>query len=126
MLPKYKRILLKLSGEALMGNKNFGLDSEVIVTENYGTYTDRKAHIQGKEYGWNHSISEILNSLINAGIEIQQFNDFNYSPYPNFAGSVEVEKGKWLIKGLEGKIPVVYSVKSIKKQETIPIAIGTK
>src|SRR6185295_696835 len=31
MLPKYKRILLKLSGEALMGNKNFGLDSEVIT-----------------------------------------------------------------------------------------------
>lgn len=30
MLPKYKRILLKLSGESLMGDKNFGLDSEVI------------------------------------------------------------------------------------------------
>jgi uridylate kinase len=30
MLPKYKRILLKLSGEALMGDKNFGLDSDVI------------------------------------------------------------------------------------------------
>lgn len=30
MLPKYKRILLKLSGESLMGEKNFGLDSEVI------------------------------------------------------------------------------------------------
>jgi uridylate kinase len=30
MLPKYKRILLKLSGEALMGNKNFGFDTDVI------------------------------------------------------------------------------------------------
>lgn len=30
MLPRYKRILLKLSGESLMGNKNFGLDSQVI------------------------------------------------------------------------------------------------
>src|SRR5205085_9641324 len=30
MLPKYKRILLKLSGESLMGDKNFGLDSAVI------------------------------------------------------------------------------------------------
>ena len=30
MLPKFKRILLKLSGESLMGNKNFGLDSEVL------------------------------------------------------------------------------------------------
>ncbi len=30
MLPKYKRILLKLSGEALMGNKSFGFDTDVI------------------------------------------------------------------------------------------------
>jgi uridylate kinase len=30
MLPKYKRILLKLSGEALMGDKNFGFDNDVI------------------------------------------------------------------------------------------------
>jgi len=29
--PKYKRILLKLSGEALMGNAEFGIDPEVIV-----------------------------------------------------------------------------------------------
>ena len=27
---KYKRILLKLSGEALMGSKNFGIDSEIL------------------------------------------------------------------------------------------------
>ncbi len=30
MLPKYKRVLLKLSGESLMGDKNFGLDPVVI------------------------------------------------------------------------------------------------
>lgn len=31
MLPKYKRILLKLSGESLMGDKNFGIDPDVIA-----------------------------------------------------------------------------------------------
>jgi uridylate kinase len=31
MLPKYNRILLKLSGEALMGDKNFGFDNAVIA-----------------------------------------------------------------------------------------------
>lgn len=30
MQPRYKRILLKLSGESLMGNKSFGLDPEVV------------------------------------------------------------------------------------------------
>src|SRR5213595_1785696 len=30
MLPKYKRVLLKLSGESLMGDKSFGLDHKVL------------------------------------------------------------------------------------------------
>jgi uridylate kinase len=30
MLPKFKRVLLKVSGESLMGDKNFGLDSDVL------------------------------------------------------------------------------------------------
>jgi uridylate kinase len=30
MLPKYKRILLKLSGESLMGDKSFGFDTKVL------------------------------------------------------------------------------------------------
>lgn len=31
MLPRYKRVLLKLSGESLMGDKNFGFDNGVIA-----------------------------------------------------------------------------------------------
>jgi uridylate kinase len=30
MLPKFKRVLLKLSGESLMGDKSFGLDPEIL------------------------------------------------------------------------------------------------
>ncbi|MDP4263384.1 MAG: class I SAM-dependent methyltransferase [Bacteroidota bacterium] len=88
---------------------------ETIITENYGTYTNRKAPITGKEYGWNHGISEILNALINQGLEIQQFNEFMYSPYPNFSNTIQGDEGHWYIKGMEGKIPMVYSIKAIKK-----------
>lgn len=88
---------------------------ELIVTENYGTYTDRHADIKGKEYSWNHSISEVLNALIKEGLEIQHFNEFMYSPYPNFSNTVQGNDGNWYIKGMEGKIPMVYSVKAVKK-----------
>ena len=30
MIPKYNRILLKLSGESLMGNRNYGIDSQML------------------------------------------------------------------------------------------------
>lgn len=87
---------------------------ELIITENNGTYTDREAVITGKEYSWNHSISEVLNALIKAGLKIQSFNEYMYSPYPCFSKTVETEKGKWHIKGMEGRIPMLYSVKAIK------------
>jgi SAM-dependent methyltransferase len=97
---------------------------EVIVMENEGTYTDTdhksdiKARLpdgQGKEYSWNHSISELLNALIKQGLQIQHFNEFMYSPYPCFSNTVEIEKGKWQIKGMEGKIPMVYSILAKRK-----------
>lgn len=88
---------------------------EVIITENQGTYTDRNADIKGKEYSWNHSISEVLNVLLKAGLKIEFFNEHMYSPYPCFRNVVEFEPGKWHIKGLEGKIPIVYSLKALKQ-----------
>ena len=87
---------------------------ELIITENEGTYTDRNADIKGKEYSWNHSISEVLNALINAGLKIEFFNEHMYSPYPCFRNVIETETGKWHIKGMEGKIPMVYSLRARK------------
>lgn len=88
---------------------------EIIITEQQGTYTDRDADIKGKEYSWNHSISEVLNALINAGLQIEFFNEYNYSPYPCFRNITEFEPGKWHFNGMEGKIPVVYSLKAVHK-----------
>ena len=87
---------------------------EVIITENQGTYTDRNADIKGKEYSWNHSISEVLNALTGAGLQLKQFNEFMYSPYPCFRNVIEFEPGKWHIRGLEGKIPMLYSLKATR------------
>jgi len=89
---------------------------EVIVTENQGTYTDRTAAITGKEYSWNHSISEVLSALIGAGLQLRLFNEHMYSPYSCFRNMVETEKGQWHIKGMESKLPMVYSLKAIKAE----------
>ncbi len=89
--------------------------TDVIVVENQATYVENKEPIISKEYGWNHSISEILNALMNNGLELNFFNEHDYSPYPCFNNVIEFEKGKWHIKGMEGKIPMVYSLKAVKK-----------
>ena len=88
---------------------------QLIEMEAEGTYTDRNAEIQGKEYSWNHSLSEVLNALINHGLRIEFFNEYSYSPYPCFKNIVQGSDGNWRVKGLEDKIPMVYSVKANKR-----------
>jgi len=88
---------------------------EVIVTENQGTYTDREADIKGKEYSWNHSISEVLNALLGAGLKLEFFNEHMFSPYPCFRNMKETGPERWEIAGMEGKLPMVYSLIAVKQ-----------
>lgn len=86
----------------------------VIIEDQSGSYTDRDADIHYREYSWNHSISEILNALISNGLTIKQFNEFNFSNYSCFNNTVEAGEGRWYIKGMEKKLPMMYSVKAEK------------
>lgn len=88
---------------------------EPIIEEETGTYGDRDAKIQTKTITWNHPTSEVLNALIKSGLEINAFNEYNYSPYNCFNETEEFEKGKFRIKHLENKIPMVFSLSATKK-----------
>lgn len=86
----------------------------IYETEN-GTYAEREAPIETQTISWNHSISELLNALIKSGIEINTFNEYNYSPYNCFNETEEFEQGKFRIKAFENKIPMVYAIVGNKK-----------
>ena len=90
-------------------------NEEVIIDEQSGTYTDRNAPIKYKEYSWNHSLSEVLNALISNGLTIEHFNEFNFSCYNCFNNMIQGDDGYWRIKGIEHKIPMMYSVRAVKK-----------
>jgi 2-polyprenyl-3-methyl-5-hydroxy-6-metoxy-1,4-benzoquinol methylase len=89
-------------------------NKELIEIDAEGTYTDRDAPISGKEYSWNHSISEVLNALMAAGLKLEMFNEHMYSPYPCFRNIVQGQDGNWRVKGMEGKIPMVYSLRAFR------------
>jgi len=89
-------------------------NKEVVTTEQSGTYTDRDADISSTEYGWNHSISEVVGALLSNGIVVQAIEEFDYSPYNCFQNMVSDGKAGYYIKGYEGKLPMVYSVKAVK------------
>ena len=89
-------------------------NAAVITEEISGTYTDRDAPIRSTEHGWNHSFSEIITALLKHDLQIVQFNEFSYSPYNCFNNLQQGADGMWRIKGMDEKMPMMYSIKAVK------------
>jgi 2-polyprenyl-3-methyl-5-hydroxy-6-metoxy-1,4-benzoquinol methylase len=78
------------------------------------SYTNQKIQPQ-VSYTWNHSISEIVNSLLNVGLELEFINEFPYSVYNCFPNLKEIEKGKYRFKEPYHHLPHTFSLKARKK-----------
>ncbi|MFO7844178.1 MAG: class I SAM-dependent methyltransferase [Bacteroidales bacterium] len=80
------------------------------------SYTDN-SEVPGqnlKHVEWHHSLSEVLNSLLSAGLKIECFNEFPYQVYNCFPNLIETETGKWVSEKYGDKIPYMYSIKASK------------
>ena len=90
-------------------------NSGAIIETESGTYADKNAPITQEYVMWNHGLSEVINSLLNNGLQLQQLNEYDYSPYNCFNKTIEFEPKKYRIEHLENKIPMVYAVVAKKK-----------
>lgn len=85
----------------------------IIETES-GTYADTSANIEQQYITWNHGIGEVFSALIQSGLRITSFQEYDYSPYNCFKGTVESEPGRFRIEKLGNLIPMVYSLSAEK------------
>ncbi len=85
---------------------------EAIYEEYQGSYAVPDAAIESKEYGWNHSLGEIINTLTAAGLSIEYLKEHEQSPYNIFPDLV-VNKND--LFELPSKLyPLVFEVKAVK------------
>jgi SAM-dependent methyltransferase len=85
---------------------------EVIYDEYEGTYAQDDAKMVSKEYGWNHSLGEVVNSLIKAGLSIEFLNEHDASPYDIFPDLVKNEEGFYELS--EKLYPLLFEIKAVK------------
>lgn len=90
-------------------------NKEAIVETEDGTYADREAPIRLQSVSWNHHLGEVVNSLIQNGLQICSLDEFDYSPYNCFNHTVEVEPGRFRIEHLADRIPMVYAIEALKQ-----------
>jgi SAM-dependent methyltransferase len=78
-----------------------------------GDYTDRTAKVNHPSYEWTHSMSDVINALIGAGLKIEFVHEFptsayQWSPFTEKMGNGEL----WHVAG--DKIPLTFSIKATK------------
>ncbi|QYJ67803.1 class I SAM-dependent methyltransferase [Flavobacterium litorale] len=82
-----------------------------------GSYTDNDADISTDIISWNHSIADVLSNLLKKGLQLKEFKEYDYSPYDCLEGMEEFETGKFRIKKMGNKIPMVYALRAEKTYE---------
>lgn len=92
---------------------NYFKDEPIVETE-AGTYADTSSEVEITSVTWNHSLSEIMTCLMDQDLVIKEFKEFDYSPYSCFKNVDEFEPGKFRVKHMGNKIPMVYAIKAVK------------
>lgn len=88
---------------------------EPIAETEDGSYADRNADFKNEYVCWNHGLSEVIGSLQKSGLQLNTFQEYDYSPYSFIAKTIEFEPGKFRVKHFGDKVPLVYSLTFSKK-----------
>ncbi len=90
-------------------------DPEPLRFEVHGSYADREAQTEGLvEYGWNHSLGEILTSLADAGLRLEFLHEFDFVRWAlDFL--VEGPGGRYrLPDDSKGSLPLFFSLRATR------------
>lgn len=99
-----------LEGKPIM--KYGYMQDEAIYEEYEGTYADNNSKMVSKEYGWNHGLSQVINALTEAGLQIDYLNEYDESPYNVLPDLVETDSGMFVTK--DKLYPLIFEVKARK------------
>jgi hypothetical protein len=75
-------------------------------------YADDKAIVDSSSYQWTHSLGDVINALIQAGLKIDFVHEFSTGFYKALPFMKSNEKGQWHLEG--DKLPLTFSIKAAK------------
>jgi SAM-dependent methyltransferase len=77
-----------------------------------GDYADSDFITSSASYEWSHSMGDIINSLISAGLKIEFLHEFPMIFFKCFSFMKQDKDGAWHLEG--DKLPLIFSIKASK------------
>lgn len=111
--PFFRVFTMRGDDDVAVANPYFFFDPAGEVVEMVGSYATGKVGETVKFYLWNHSLGEVLNVLIDAGLQIEFLHEFPYAARAKIAFMQKGEDGWYrLPQPLNGKIPFLFSLQA--------------
>ncbi len=96
---------------------NYFHDPEPIGYTVSGSFADGNKTTEKLDgYEWSHSLSDVINSIISAGLQIKFFNEFSKAPFQRFPFLKKSVDGYWRYDHSEIQLPLVFTLMA-KKEE---------
>ncbi len=112
--PTFRMFTTENETQIKLANPYFFTDKpdQVEMTGSYAT--DNKGET-ASFYIWNHGLSEIINSLIEAGLSLEFLHEFPYAARAKFPFMEKGEDGWWRLPAQYVQIPFLFSLQARKK-----------
>jgi SAM-dependent methyltransferase len=79
-----------------------------------GDYADPEAHVNLPHWEWSHSMSDIINSLLAAGLRIEFLHEFDYTTYQSQPFLKQGADGMWRYEEAPETLPLMFSIRAVK------------
>lgn len=83
---------------------------EPIREEHEGSYAAPSAPLHSVEHIWLHTMSDIIGSLLRAGLRLTSFEEYPYVAWPMFPWMEERPDGAWQFPAGAAHIPLMFSL----------------
>lgn len=87
---------------------------EGICSGSTGSYAVPHADVETVSYEWPHTVAEVLQALLDAGLQLQAVREFPFTTYPALPWLEKGEDGNWRWPGEHAVLPLMYSVKATR------------
>lgn len=89
---------------------------EPIKLDVQGSYASGSSEYRGVEYGWNHTISDYINSLIKAGLQIEFLNEYPFLTWQALPFMERDAERYWRLKDGSDMIPLMFTLKARRNE----------
>jgi 2-polyprenyl-3-methyl-5-hydroxy-6-metoxy-1,4-benzoquinol methylase len=87
---------------------------EAFLEEVQGSYASSETGKALPEYFWSHSLAEVIQPLLEGGLQMDLFQELPFSPWNCFPNLIETAPGQFEFPSLQGKLPMIFCLRMHK------------